>query len=87
MKLCSIDEDKNRFQTGSIGRLSGIMSRMLNRKMSKSRQSQLEQICRCQNERKLSVFRTFLSILRLARMFYIIYIKKIFDWRKMSTKG
>ena len=27
-------------------------------------------------------FGSFLSILRLARMFYIIYIKKIFDWSK-----
>ena len=41
-----------------------------------------EQNCRCQNERKLSVFWKFLSILSLARMFCIIYIKKIFDWSK-----
>ena len=42
-----------------------------------------EQSCRSQNWRKLSVFRKFLSILRLARMFYVIYIKKIFE-AKMS---
>ena len=41
-----------------------------------------EQNYRCQNERKLSVFPKFLNILRLAGMFYIIYIKKIFDWSK-----
>ena len=41
-----------------------------------------EQNCGCQNERKLSVFQKFISILRLARMFYIIYIKKIFDCSK-----
>ena len=32
-------------------------------------------------EETLSI-RKFLSIRRLARMFYIIYIKKIFDWSK-----
>ena len=32
-----------------------------------------EQNSRSQNERKVSVLRKFLSILRLARMFYIIY--------------
>ena len=32
--LCSNGEDKKRFQTGSTGGLSGIMSRMLNRKTS-----------------------------------------------------
>ena len=37
---------------------------------------EIEQNCRCQNWRKLSIFRKFLSILRLARLFYIIYIKK-----------
>ena len=41
-----------------------------------------EQNCRCQYWRKLSIFRKFLSILRLARLFYVIYIKKIFDWSK-----
>ena len=41
-----------------------------------------EQNCRSQVERKLSVFRKILNILRLARMFYIIYIQKIFDWSK-----
>ena len=41
-----------------------------------------EQNFRCQKWRKLSIFRKFLSILRLARMFCIIYIVKMFDWSK-----
>ena len=41
-----------------------------------------EQNCRCQKWSKLSIFRKFLSILRSARLFYIIYIKEIFDWSK-----
>ena len=41
-----------------------------------------EQNCRCQKWRKLSIFRKFLNILRLARLFCIICIKKIFDWSK-----
>ena len=46
-----------------------------------------EQNCICQNERKLSVFGKFLSILRLARKFYVINIKKIFDWSKNEYVG
>ena len=46
-----------------------------------------ERNCRCQNERKRSVFRKFLSILRLTRMPYIIYIKKVFDWSKSEYLG
>ena len=33
------------------------------------------------------MFWKFLSILHLARMFYIIYIKKIFDWSKNEYIG
>ena len=39
-------------------------------------------LMRNKNKRKLSVFRNFSSFLHLARMFYIIYIKKIFDRTK-----
>ena len=33
-------------------------------------------------EETFSVFRKFLSLLRLASMLYIKYIRKIFDWSK-----
>ena len=33
-------------------------------------------------EETLSILSKFLSILRLTRIFYIMYIKKIFEWRK-----
>ena len=46
-----------------------------------------EQNCRCQNERKLSVFRKFLGILCFAKMFCIKYIKKTFDWSKNEWIG
>ena len=34
------------------------------------------------SEGNFQYFRSFLSILRLTRLFYIIYIKKIFHWSK-----
>ena len=42
-----------------------------------------EQNWRCQNESILGFFwGHFLGIPRLARVFYTIYVKKIFDWNK-----